>query len=285
MTRTYTPHTVIVLPRLNASYTYILLTRLITAASHQQMLLTAKGTGLPTFIARPLEQLSTVLRALAAVLQLEPSGDSQATREADMAFDDAWGGLNQFLIACSRLRPGLNPDPAGTQALIDLLFPEGTSFLVKKYAAEWQESQTRIDALADPANVSYLDTLTVLGGTLHWTNVQEAHAELGTALGITTVLPTEPSAQVRTALDQALSALRVYVAKVMAWPDPEEVGSQELCDALLEPVVTWKDYQSSTTTASSTTGEKGSSATADSSTTTASSSADLSTAATSIGTA
>jgi hypothetical protein len=258
MARIYTPQVLLILPRLNAPYSYILCTRMVTAASSQQ----DAGQVLPDFLLRPLARLTSATQALGLALQLEPPGEASATREADAAFDDAWGGLYDFLSACLKLRPGLNPDPAGTRALMDFLFPEGTSFLTKKYLEEWQESQARLDALFDPANKSYLDTLATLGGQLQLTNVQQAHAELGQVLGITTVLPAQPSSRVRETMLEALDKLRVYACKVVAWPDPDVDGSQALADALIEPLASWEDYQRTGSGSSDTAGEAGSSAAA-----------------------
>jgi len=124
MVRTYSQQTSVILPRLNAPYAYILLSQVQTAATAQQAQLEANSGGLPQFIARPLARLNAATLALGLALQLAPPpADTAATRAADTTFDNAWGGLHQFLSAALKLAPGLNPDPAGTPGPDGLALP------------------------------------------------------------------------------------------------------------------------------------------------------------------
>jgi hypothetical protein len=218
-------------PILSAPEAHTLGTSLLTAAATEAA--KTKKNVLPASIEPSRQRLSTSLDALdIAQTPAEAATDPQAQKHADDVVDNAWGAFNDWLLGWTRV-PAENQDAA--TKLYDMLFTEGLAFLKAKYKTEYAESDARLRALT-PDHEALIETL---GGTPILQHLRDAHAAYGVALGVTEVQPTPTKTTIRAELDAVRAALRDYVAKVVAYEDPDIEGSAELVAALLAPLLAW----------------------------------------------
>jgi hypothetical protein len=223
------------LPRLNGSSALALAEQLLTMAESR------KGEGLPTFIERPRARLETAKSALKEQLKPQEEADSSAKTAADRAVDDAWRSLSGWTGAMAGMPDGSFEGQDRIRALHAMLFGEGLSFIALSFREEWTQSETRLKAIADSG---YEGLIEGLGGAPFLKNLKDAHNRYGEALGIKAPVAAEEAPEVRENLDRLTSRMKEYVVKVAAWADPEEPGSPALTDALLTPLVQWKDTPS-----------------------------------------
>jgi hypothetical protein len=225
-------HSAIRIPNLNAHDTASYATALLTAAEAEAA--KAKKGLLPHGIDLARQRLITSLAALQAVLTpTDEKPDTQAQKRADQTIDDAWGFFHGWLFAWANA-PLDNQEAASD--LYQLLFSQGLAFLRLAYTTEYQESDSRLRALT-PDHEALIDSL---GGTPLLQYLRECHEAYGVALGITEVKATPAKTGVKTELDACRGAIREYLAKVVAYEDPDIEGSSELVAGLTAPATTWK---------------------------------------------
>ena len=167
--------------------------------------------------------------------------------------DTAWRNLYGSLTSWNNTATPANPDPVGTQKLMALLFSDGLTFIRAKYNTEWQESQSRLDALT--ADLSCGQTIATIGLQVQIQAVADAHLEYGVALGITEVKAAPDTTAVRDALSALFADLRVYVLQSAAYAYSRAANAKTLVDALLEPLAVWlspEPQKSSSSTVAST---------------------------------
>lgn len=222
----------IVLPRLSAAETVVLITMTNSAAD---AFIQQYGP-LPPIIERPRKRLISALSALSALVSPTSDADSPAAVTADRRLDRAWSALMDFLSGWQKLPVSKHPNPARGAHLFDLLFSKGLAFTKIRFKLQWQESQARLDAF-DKEN--HETTLVQLGGKVFLDELREAHTAYGQVLGVTVPAPEEEK-KVREAMEAAHDVLRDYLAKIEAFRDPEEAGSDAMADALVEPVMSWE---------------------------------------------
>lgn len=230
--RDFSPKSLIVLPRLSAAQTVILITMVIAAAET----FVQKSGPLPLSIERPRKRLVTALAALGALVSPDSDADSPVAVAIDRRLDRAWSALMDFLSAWQKIPSSKHPNPERGAHLFDLLFAKGLAFTKIRFRLQWQESQARLEAV-DREN--HEATIVQLGGKVFLDEVREAHAAYGKVLGVTEPAPEE-DVKIRTLMEAAQDMLRDYLAKVEAYADPEEPGSAELAEALAEPVRSWE---------------------------------------------
>lgn len=235
MARTFTAQDNIQLPRLGAAEAGVLITQLLTAATAETA--AAKGKELPPPIERSRTRLTAAHASLDEVVTPEPAGDTQAKRKADRRIDAAYSAGFDWLSGWCKLPADKNPHLDEAKALMAVVYPEALGFTKLPYRIEWQESKVRLDAIDRDGHGK---TFKALGGAAFLTNIREAHEAYGTTLGITVPVAIASTGEVRARLDAAAAAIRDYVSRVSAHGEPDVPGSQELADALLQPLTVWE---------------------------------------------
>jgi len=245
MSRSYTNLEMITLPTVSASDQVVLVTRLGTAYHNQRASLAQQGEALPSGVVKAMTRLETAGGDLAN--ELQPTGtDSKAAVSADSAVDDAWGALRDWLTGWTRLPAARVPNAEHLAALYRVLFGDGgLSFLTLSYENEWQQSQARIDAMAQER---YRGLIAVLGGVPFMETLLEAQTAYGQVLGITS--SSAAAAAVREKMLAAQEALRDYVLKVRALVEPDDDATEALAGALLEPLTSWDSRSTSSSSRS-----------------------------------
>jgi hypothetical protein len=234
MKRSFEPSDLIRLPRLNAEGTLALSQALITEAREAGELSAALGEA--------LEALEGACRALAGALlrRLRAAAgggvDPETARAADAAVDNAWGALRDFLSAWARLGDEAEAERAGM--LLARVFPDGLSFLNKRYKAEWADSETRL-LLIDQEGLDA--DIEALGGATFLRVLRRAHGAYGEALHVTTRRGPDPEAiGLRRAFEDAHAAMRAYLVQVAASRRPRDPATVALADRLNGPIIRWR---------------------------------------------
>ena len=238
MSHSFSVYEFVQLPRLTAPETSVLIQELLTVAHAQEK--ATPGKKLPPPIERSYKRLISAHETLTSALRTQSIGsdaDTQAKRKADQALDNAWGSLYDWLSGWCRLPASSHANAQVAQELFTVLFSEKLSFLQLAYKLEWQESQSRLEAIEQG---KHENTFKVLGGASFIKHLKEMHSTYGKVLGITSINEDKTSnAEVGIQSTAARDALRDYIMRVNAYADPEEPGSQELAQALLKPLTTW----------------------------------------------
>lgn len=235
MSRSFTAQNLIQLPRLGASEAVVLVTQLLTSAEAEAK--ATKGKELPPSLERSRKRLTVAHAALDAVVAPQVAGDTQVKRRADRWIDSAWSASFDWLSGWCKLPVEKNPHLDAAKTLMALVFPDALGFTKLPYRVEWQQSRTRLDAIAREGHDK---TFEQLGGAVFLANLTEAQEGYGRALGITAPVTVEAASEVRRKLDAALDAVRDYVNRVAAYADPDVPGSAELAAALLLPLTVWE---------------------------------------------
>lgn len=251
MVRVYSPETTIILPRTTALTCYALVQEAIDAARAEIERLAAQNLPFPTFLKSVLDKLIAAHETLGLALAPSISG-AESTKKADAELDNAWSGLYEFLSGWTRLDPTICPDWDGVQVLMALLFANGREFLQLNYKSEWAESERRLQSVR---RAPYIDHIKNLGLLRVLEGIEAKHLNYGIALGITKQPEASDSPAIRESLRGARSALRVYIARAMAWADPDDEAATALSQTLLIPIQTWEAPTPSTSNASKTQGD------------------------------
>ncbi len=232
MSRDITIDAMIALPRLNRFSATALAEQLLTTAAAE------KGSGLPLFIERPRSRLFIATEALKAQILPKEAMDTDRAKEADRTLDNAWRSFSSWLGSLASLPDGTFADLPKVRALHRLLFDNGLSFVVLAFREEWTQSEMRIKAASEGGFEPMIEQL---GGLPLYNHLKNAHARYGEVLGINAKLQTEESPLVRVHLLNLISAIKAYAVKAAAWADPDDPDSELLSQALLSPLITWKD--------------------------------------------
>jgi hypothetical protein len=233
MSRSFSPSDLIALPRLNAISTARLLYELLKATTEEKKL--------PASIAADRDELAEAHHTLMAALKkrlVTELGESPQVRAADAVEDNAFGALFDWLRSFARLPEDRHPEALEARAVLQAVFPTNLGFLSISPPDEWQEAETRLQAIADNG---YDVTIKKLGGGPFLEELKTAHKVYGEILGITVTRPTTEPLALREAFDAAHEALRSYVLRVSAHVRKSDPSSAELASRLLSPLVHWKD--------------------------------------------
>ena len=241
MGRYYSIAKLLPFPVLNSNNGVALCNGLQAAVDTQRQLLAKDDLSLPSFLEYPLARMRTANETLKALL-LPPLEDTQAAKSADQDEDQAWGLLHQFLDVTQNLPVSVNAYQPEAKAIFELLFQDGKMFLSLPFREEYVQAETRLKALVDQG---YEEVIEAMGGASYLKYLKEVHAKYGEVLGMEDREAPSSTVKRGEALRDLRRAMKEYAFKVLAWPDVEVKGSQELCDALLEPLLTWEDTPSS----------------------------------------
>ncbi|HEU4409437.1 MAG TPA: hypothetical protein VFS43_29535 [Polyangiaceae bacterium] len=238
MTRSFSAHDLIILPRLSSASAATLGHRLLKAARKQP--------SLPTLLAAShgrLQQTHGELRESRKYMHDVQKVNAAAATEADLWVDTAWGAFHSYLQGWARL-PARRGEAAAkaerAKVLLEGVFPEGLRFLKLPYELEWAETEKRLDRLLDP---DYAEHVAALGAEPFVETIREAFEAYGAALhGDERSAGPKAAAKVREPLDRFVAALRGYVLSVTAYGHAggEGSGEQVLADALLAPLAAWQ---------------------------------------------
>lgn len=182
-----------------------------------------------------LEQAGEMKRRIQIRERAGSSADPRA-RAADRALDDAWGAFQSWLMGWTRLPDRAHPLVADARALYAALFPKGLQFLTLEFRDEWNESQLRLDYIAEAKLDGVIEKM---GGAPFLANLARMHRAYGEALHITPSSRdgrvNEPDHEVLGAMERTHMALRDYVAQVAATARRNDPESVAIADRLLEP--------------------------------------------------
>lgn len=205
----------------------------------EAVLAAARGVALSHGAKLALGEVEAGVRAVveASVRRLAgPGAGGSPLKEADARVDAAWSGTYDWLTGWTKL-PGASQAPIAAE-LRAALFPDGLRFVQFKFAKEWAESNTRLEAIDKGHLAARFDAL---GGGAFLQSLRASHRAYGEALGITKAPETPEEAQrLRDALAQFADALRDYVLQVSAMVRKDDAASIALADKLLAPIMTWE---------------------------------------------
>ena len=231
MARTFTAQDLIQLPSLGAEDAIALVTQLGTVAKNEGKL--------PAPIQEALDELHAANENLKTEVKKRGQADGvdpAAARVADGVLDRAWSSTEAWLSGWATLGGHAQADDAARAHR--RLFPDGLTFLTKKYKVEWTESQMRLDTIAEEKLDKLFDAL---GGKPFFKTLRAAHDAYGEALGITRAKASSgPAPLVRDALDSTLAAAREYVAQVAGSVRRKKPDSEALATRLLSPLASWE---------------------------------------------
>jgi hypothetical protein len=228
--RSYSAQDIIALPTLNIAAAVALGQGLLTVAKAQ--------TSLPTLVAARLIALEATHRVLHLALSQKPrsAADPQRARNADLAEDQAWSALHDWLVGWTKL-PVPYADKART--IYAVLFPARLKFTHPPYKSEWAEADAKLSRITRDAFDTEIERL---GGKPILQQLRAAHQAYGQALGITVEGQDPSTVSLREPLQAFTQVLRGYVLAVAAHADPADAASIALTDALLSPLQKWQSH-------------------------------------------
>ena len=228
--RSYSAQDIIALPTLNTAAAVALGQGLLTVAKAQ--------TSLPALIATRLTALETTHRALHQALSRRPqtAADPQRTRNADLAEDQAWSALHDWLVGWTKLRV---PFADQARTIYAVIFPSRLKFTHLPYKSDWAEADAKLSRITRDAFDTEIEKL---GGKPILQQLRAAHQAYGQALGIIVEGQDPSTVGLRGPLQAFTQALRGYVLAVAAHADPADAASIALTDALLSPLQRWQSH-------------------------------------------
>ena len=130
------------------------------------------------------------------------------------------------------------PQSSEGHALLAELYPDGLSFILLPYELEWNQSELRLDLIAES---KMGDRLRALGGAPFIEALAESHhlSNSSSASPATRTPPSRPSSYRACGPRSSASPRpsRNYALKVTALVEIEEPATAALAKALLEPIV------------------------------------------------
>ena len=231
MSRNISIKSIIPLPRMTRISLITLGWQMLTAA------LALAGEGLPLFLERARKRLSDELDIFKATMQpreLNSWSRAQLSRELNAA----WSALFAWMEGMIGMpKEGAPQDLPALRTLHTHIFEDGLAFLRTGHREKWIQSEERIKIIDE----EFEQPINNCGGAAFLAPLREAHKNFGELLGFTAPVQPDNAAEARKHYTAFSLALRTYIGKVIFYADPEEPGSEELSQALLVPLVQWKD--------------------------------------------
>jgi hypothetical protein len=215
------------------------------------------------YVRRPIADVATAVGLTARLLRLVPSGAGaevkrrardlrgatvglqkawaqvietrpEDRRPADLEVDHAWGGIHGRLESYGNLPSAAFPRAARAGELLDLLFPDGMTFLQLPYEAEWAESDKRLRLIDD----RHLEPeLIELCGADFVAYLKSAHKQYGRVLGTTAArLPAETAPTMVEPLRRVTQAISRYALQVAATVDETRPETVRAARTALSPL-------------------------------------------------
>ncbi len=222
----------VVLPRMSRRSAQTLSERLVEQCE--------KEGSIPPFIERPRRRLARAIREFS--VQETPSDPNEPSVDKEArALDDAWRLFSSWLGAFAGLPEEYAPDVGRIRALNRMLFRSGRPLILIPSREEWAQSEFQLSALAGGG---FEPIIARLGGGPFLDRVKDAHASYGKALGIRVPVKMENDDEAWDLLQSLLSAMKSYIAKVAAYADPDDSGSEILSQTLLSPLFEFRETPS-----------------------------------------
>ena len=137
-----------------------------------------------------------------------------SAKQTDVRLDRGWGAIESRLSNWSVLTDDAHrPSCERAAELHQKFFGEGLLFLTFEYMSEHSESQKRINWIVGEVETDLLR----LVGEPFVTNLRQAHAAYGVALGITAPMTAAEAAKVAAPLRALQAAIANYSVQVIAW--------------------------------------------------------------------
>ena len=153
-------------------------------------------------------------QTLAIAFGVSPDASTVDSRQTDTRVDRAWGVIESRLASWQVLTNEVHRE--GRERAAELhakFFGDGLGFLKFEYMSEHAESQKRLNWIVDAVETD----LVRLVGEPFVTNLREAHAAYGIALGITAPMTAAEAAKIAAPLRALQSAIANYSVQVVAW--------------------------------------------------------------------
>jgi hypothetical protein len=189
--------------------------------------------------------------ALSAAFGVEPGTSPVSPRQSDTRVDRAWGSFESRLASWETI--AAEEHRAKRERAAELhakFFGEGLGFLKLEFLSEHRESQKRIDWIVGDVRRD----LESLVQEPFVTDLLEAHAAYGVALGITEPIDEVQEAKVAEPLRALQSAIANYSLQVIAWygnlrpSAPDYAAKVEAVRKALAPIDKFREGHAATTT-------------------------------------
>jgi len=155
-------------------------------------------------------------------------------RSLDARVDNAWAALHAILQALSWLPADKSNRFASAARLLSNLFPNGKGFLTLPYAAEWTESQKRLDRIEKEG---LAEELSRLCGADVVEELRQAHREYGKAVGKVLQGAGEvDTVGLREPLQRLTRTIEDYCIKVLATAEPDDPATEQAVRKALKPI-------------------------------------------------
>ena len=228
MSRIYDAHSLVELPRLDATSATAIGTALIAAAGDPKKL--------KANVAAAVTRLSAALAALNATLMSGVGAvPASGLRDAMRAEAALWTGIHDWLKGFAAT--GTPEQTALAEKLQAALFANGLLFQRSAAAKRWADADLRIQAI-DKDNLA-ADFVT-LGGAAPLQRLRDAHKATGIAAGITIPKGPVEAAPVREDLEGLKAAMRNHVLQVVANVSAEDnAAATAHAEKVLQPLLAY----------------------------------------------
>ena len=189
-----------------------------------QQLKQALPADAPSWVVTAGTKLWNTAEVLGAAFGVEAGAAPLSPKQTDRRLDRAWGALESRLASWSALTEEANRvDRERAAELHQKFFPEGLLFLTFEFLSEHAESEKRIKWI-----IAEVETdLIRLVQEPFITNLRQAHAAYGVALGITSPVTAAASAKVAAPLRALQAAIANYSMQVVAWYSNLDEGAAD----------------------------------------------------------
>ncbi|GMV41594.1 MAG: hypothetical protein AMXMBFR64_33100 [Myxococcales bacterium] len=204
-------------------------------------LTSAKATaGFPASAAKSLARLEAALSALSAMIAelVTPKKGTlgPVPHLADRRLDRVLSLMRQWTEAHLFLDEPENPGQAHAQAIHDVFFADGLSYVNLPYKRQWSSVKARMTVADQQGLAAHFEAL---HGGFFLDSLRRLHAVYGDALGITdAMVATDVEARLAPLAAEVRTELKRYVEKVVASVEPDEPETIEVMNTLLLPLTT-----------------------------------------------
>jgi len=229
MGKTYSPDSLVALPRTNALDAEALAISLLTAAS---------ATPVPAMAAKSCERLKTKTTALSGAIATLVTPKAESTQPLphviDPRLDRCLSLARQWIEAILYLEEPENTLRDLAKSIHDVFFADGLTYINLSYQRQWSAVRARL-TVADELGLDA--AFAELNGAFFIASIRRLHKLYGDALGITdTRVTLDVEAKLRPFADATRDEMRVYIEKVVASVEPDEPATAEAMTALLQPL-------------------------------------------------
>ena len=174
----------------------------------------ALPTEAPPSVVSAGARMDVAAQTLATAFGVSPAVVSVTARQTDTRVDRAWGGFEGRLESWQVVtQEEHRADRERAAELHAKFFSEGLGFLKYEFISEHAESEKRLHWIVGDVETDLIR----LVGEPFITNLRQAHAAYGVALGITSPITAGEAAKVAAPLRALQGAIANYSVQVVAW--------------------------------------------------------------------